>query len=280
MENLHYIIYAVLFLITLSLSIGLYKKNKETEKLKNQLKHFKGDSDEDLYSRGKFSELGLMSAGITHEISNPLSIILGRITQLQRIEIKPEKQEDIKKGLDQIKSNAERISRIIQSVREYIYRNDEESEEFISLREILNNVLVFYGQRLKNHGIELRLKNIDGVYISGHKGQFEQAILNLISNSFDAIDHLDEKWIEISVNKTIDNIQIYVKDSGHGIPAEVRSRMLDPFFTTKKSKGSGLGLSLVRGIAQKHGGDLKYIEDEHTTFMLQLPQANSVHYHH
>jgi signal transduction histidine kinase len=71
-----------------------------------------------------------------------------------------------------------------------------------------------------------------------------------------------------------------IKDSGHGIPSDVRSKMLDPFFTTKTNKGSGLGLSLVRGIAQKHGGDLKYIEDVNTTFMLELPQASSAQYHH
>lgn len=181
--------------------------------------------------------------------------------------------------MNQIKSNAERIASIIESVRGYIYRNDDQIEDFISLKDIIDNVLVFYGQRLKNHGIELRLKSIEKTYITGHKGQFEQAMLNMISNSFDAIDQLEEKWIEISAVKTEKTIQIFIKDSGHGIPVEVRGKMLDPFFTTKKNKGSGLGLTLVKGIARKHGGDLKYVENKNTTFMLELPQSSSMHYH-
>jgi signal transduction histidine kinase len=280
MENYQIITFAFFLLLASALLFALYKKTNEVKSLKEQFKGFKGSTEDELFHRGKFSELGLMFAGITHEISNPLSIIIGRITQLLRIDPSPDKKAEIEKGLQQIKSNAERIGAIIQNVRDYIYRNDERSEEYISLQEIINNVLVFYGQRLKNHGIELRLKDIDRVYVSGHKGQFEQAMLNLVSNSFDAIDNLNEKWIEISATKDGDNVQIFITDSGRGIPAEVRSRMLDPFYTTKKNKGSGLGLSLVRWIAEKHGGDLKYVEGEHTTFMLQLPEANSMQYHH
>ncbi|MCM2349438.1 MAG: HAMP domain-containing histidine kinase [Bacteriovoracaceae bacterium] len=280
MENYQIIIYAVSFIIISFLGIGLVRKTNEAKNLKEQLKIIRGQSDDELFGRGKFTELGLMSAGITHEISNPLTVILGHVTRLSRMDLNDKNKPDIKKSLDQIKKNAERISSIIQSVREYIYRNDEETEEYISLTEIIHAVLVFYGQRLKNHGIEFRLKNVDKIYISGHKGQFEQALLNLISNAFDAVDNLDEKWIEVSAIKTNDNVQIYVRDSGQGIPSEIQSKMLNPFYTTKKNKGSGLGLSLVKAIAQKHGGDLKFVEDEHTTFMLELPQASSYQYHH
>jgi C4-dicarboxylate-specific signal transduction histidine kinase len=280
MENYQTIIFSFFILLTGILIFALFKRTNEIKALKSQLKGFKGSSEDELLSRGKFSELGLMSAGITHEISNPLSIILGRITQLLRIDPSPGKKAELEKGLMQIKTNAERIGTIIESVREYIYRNDEQKEDFISLKELINNVLVFFGQRLKNHGVDLRFKDIEKVYVSGHKGQFEQALLNLITNSFDAIDDKKEKWIEISAVKHEDKVQILVKDSGHGIAEEVRSKMLEPFYTTKKNKGSGLGLSLVKGIAEKHGGDLKYVEGEHTTFMLELPQASSMQYQH
>lgn len=280
METNQIIIYAVSFILMTSLAVGLLRKIKEARSLREQLKIVRGQSDDELFGRGKFTELGLMSAGITHEISNPLTVILGRVTKLSKMDISPKNKQDIVQGLDQIKTNAERIATIVQSVRKYIYRNDEETDVFISLTEIINDVLVFYGQRLKNHGIELRLKNVEKIYVSGHKGQFEQALLNLISNSFDAIDKLDEKWIEISAKKLNENVQIYVTDSGFGIPAEIQGKMLNPFFTTKTHKGSGLGLSLARGIAQKHGGDLRYVENEHTTFMLELPMASSSQYHH
>lgn len=280
MEKSQIILMSILAATTLILTYLLIRERKRSKKLTKQLESIRGISEDEMYGRGKFSQLGLMSAGITHEISNPLSIILGRITPLMRKDFVPENKAEFEKGLQQIKSNAERIATIIRSVREYIYRNEDVSEDFIPLKEIMNNVLVFYGQRLKNHDIELRLKNIDNVYVSGHLGQYEQAILNLVSNSFDAIYKLDEKWIEISANRSGEQVQIYLKDSGHGIPAEIRGHMLEPFYTTKKGKGTGLGLSLVKGIAQKHGGDLRYIEDPHTTFVLELPQASSMQYHH
>ncbi len=280
MENYQTIIFTFFILLTGTLIFALYKRTNELKALRSQLKGFKGSSEDELFNRGKFSELGLLSAGITHEISNPLSIIIGRITQLLKIELAADKKAEVEKGLLQIKTNAERIGTIIQSVREYIYRNDEQTEDFISLKEMINNVLVFFGQRLKNHGVELRFKDIEQVYVSGHKGQFEQALLNLVTNSFDAIDNQKEKWIEISAIKSEDKVQIVVRDSGHGIAEEVRSKMLEPFYTTKKNKGSGLGLALVKGIAEKHGGHLKYVEGEHTTFMLELPQANSMQYQH
>lgn len=276
METLSFIIIFVLTSTTL-LYVFKYRNEKKARlALSREVKTVEGETDDEFFNRSKFSELGLMSAGITHEISNPLSVIMGRCQQLRKRKFS---QEDLEKGLAQIQSNAERISKTIQSVREYIYRNEAQEDEFIALKEIVDNVLVFYGQRLKNHGIDLRMKNLEKIYISGHKGQYEQALLNLVSNAFDAVDKLPEKWIEISARKEGDKVQIFVEDSGGGIPTEVRERIFDPFFTTKKGKGSGLGLSLVKGVANKHGGDFKYVEAPHTTFMLELPKSSSTSYH-
>lgn len=239
------------------------------------MKDVMGNSDDEMYGRGKFSELGLMSAGITHEISNPLSIISGRVTQLMRTT----DPEELKRGLAQIEHNADRIAKIIQGVREYIYRNDNNEEDFVSLKEIVDDVMMFCSERIKNHGIRMEIKNIDRIYLRGNKGQYEQAILNLISNAFDAVDNLEEKWIELSAKRINDHVQIFIRDSGQGIPLEIRERMLEPFFSTKKEKGSGLGLSLVRGIAQKSGGDFKYVVSSNTTFLLELPEASAASYH-
>lgn len=280
MENLLHLVIIALSLTTLTLFVILRNNRREVRILKEKVTQFEGQSQEDLYGKGKFSALGTLSAGITHEISSPLTVILGRVTKLKRTKFSELKQEDYEKGLEQIDKQAERISTIIQSIREYIYRDEKSVEDVISLKEIIDNVLVFYGQRLKNHGIELRLKDIDTIYVSGHKGQYEQAILNLISNSFDAIDELPEKWIEITALKSDDGVQIIIRDSGTGISADIQKKMLEPFYSTKKEKGTGLGLTLVKGIAERHGGDLRYQEAQHTTFILELPIASSIHYHH
>jgi C4-dicarboxylate-specific signal transduction histidine kinase len=282
MENFIEIsLFSILTLLTIFLAISLKKEKKRAQSFSNQLGDIKGQTDDEMYGRGKFSELGLMTAGITHELSNPLSIILGRVTQLLRKQDRSEvKDPDLKKGLEQISNHAERMASIIRNLREYIYRKEDNADDFIPVKEIINDVLMFCGQRIKNHGIELRLKDLDNVFVTGHKGQFEQAILNLINNSFDAVDGLEEKWIEISAVQSDDNVDIILQDSGSGIPVEISKRMLEPFYTTKKGKGTGLGLPLVKGIAEKHGGDLKYVENaSHTTFVLSLPRSTSSAYH-
>lgn len=278
MEIYQIIILLAFTSLTTGLTVSLMSEKKRSRNLSRQLNELNSQSEEDVYARGKLSELGLMSAGIAHEISNPLSVILGKTEQMLKGD-RIANRENVVNGINQIKVNAERIANVIQSMREYIYRNDDAVEDFIPLKDIVDNVLVFCGQRLKSHGIELKIVDFDKVYVSGHKGQYEQAILNLINNSFDAIDDLKEKkWIEISAVKTSDTVQIFFKDSGLGIPVEVRSKMLEPFFSTKKGKGTGLGLPLVKGIAQKHGGNLTYVDAPNTTFLLVLPQASALQY--
>lgn len=233
------------------------------------------DRNEKLLSQSKYSELGMMSAGIAHEINNPLAVIQARTTQLLRIYRNPEKQKDLADGLQQILYTSERINRTIQGVREFVHQDDKGPLLEITLKNLFDDVLAFTGQRMKNHGVNLRFYGLENYSVVGNKIQLEQIILNLLNNSFDAIEFLPDKWIEVSAHPHNEMIRIYFKDSGHGIPADIASRIMDPFFTTKDiGKGTGLGLALARGIAQKHGGSLQYLSDcAHTTFMLELPQT-------
>lgn len=280
MDTSQILVLIILSSVICGLAVTLLQEKKKSKILQRQLDSLGAQTDDEIYGKGKFSELGLLSAGITHEISSPLTIILTRTTKLLRSDLSKISPEDLERGIEQIKTNSERIAKIVESVREYIYRNEENVEDFISLQEIMDNVLVFYGQRLKNHGIELRMKNTEKVFIKGEKGRYEQAFLNLMSNSFDAIDQLPEKWIEISAKQSLDNVQIFFRDSGSGIPIDVQEKMLDPFYSTKKGKGMGLGLTLVKEIAQKNGGDFQYLADQNTTFLLELPRATAENYHY
>lgn len=260
------------------LMLGLYIFFRESH-LKKKLKDLEErllQQDTNLEGKAKFSELGLMSAGITHEINNPLTIIQAKVTYLLRIYRNPGAEKELAAGLQQILYTSERIARTIQGVRDFIYQGDENYEEKIQVKDIISNVLVFCGQRLKNHNIELRLIGMRDVSIKGHRVQLEQAFLNLINNAFDAVDNLDEKWIEISALETRHSVEIYFKDSGHGIPDKIKDKIMEPFYTTKGSKGTGLGLALVQGIAQKHNGSLSYIpKTENTTFLLEIPKSGA-----
>ena len=233
------------------------------------------ERSEKFLGQSKFSELGMMSAGIAHEINNPLAVIQARTSQLLRIYKDTSKQKEIGEGLQQILFTSERINKTIQGVREFVHQDESSPPVEVTLKDLFEDVLAFCGQRMKNHGVNLRLYGLENFSVVGHKIQLEQVILNLLNNSFDAIEFLPDKWIEVSGHQKDGKIQLYFKDSGHGIPPEIASRIMEPFFSTKEiGKGTGLGLSLARGIVEKHRGSLEYLSDRpHTTFLLELPKA-------
>lgn len=233
------------------------------------------ERSEKFLGQSKFSELGMMSAGIAHEINNPLAVIQARTTQLLRIYRKPDRQKDLADGLQQILYTSERINKTIQGVREFVHHDENGPAQEIILKDLIDDVLAFCGQRMKNHGVNLRFYGLEDRTVVGNKIQLEQIILNLLNNSFDAIEFHSDKWIEVSCHEKNSRVQLFFKDSGQGIPKEISSRMMEPFFSTKDiGKGTGLGLALAQGIAEKHGGSLQYMDDcPHTTFKLELPRS-------
>jgi signal transduction histidine kinase len=255
--------------MNMATSMDLLKKSYETA-IDGRIK----ERDEKLLGNSKYSELGMMSAGIAHEINNPLAVIQARTTQLLRIYKDPNKQSELAEGLSQILYTSERINRTIQGVREFVHQDEKGPATEIRLKDLVEDVLAFCGQRMKNHGVSLRVYGLEDLSVVGNKIQLEQIILNLLNNSFDAIEYLGDKWIELTAQKTGDKTRIFVKDSGPGIPAEIADKIMEPFFSTKDiGKGTGLGLALAKGIAEKHGGVLNYVPSAaHTTFMLELPQ--------
>lgn len=259
-----------------AVSLGHYfeiMKDKEEKNFKGLLKA----RNDQLLGQSKYSELGMMSAGIAHEINNPLAIIQAKTTQLLRIHTNPERQKELTEGLEQILYTSERINRTIQGVRDFVHQDERMVREEFSIKTLVDDVMAFCSQRMKNHGVNLRFYGLEKFMLRGNKIQLEQVLLNLLNNSFDAIEYLPDKWIELSVHETDHTLQMYFKDSGSGIPPEVAIRIMEPFYTTKNiGKGTGLGLALARGIVEKHGGALAYVSNtRHTTFVLELPKIDS-----
>lgn len=226
----------------------------------------------------KMASLGEMAGSIAHEINNPLAIIQGAAQKLQiRLRQEELNREDLKHTVHMILKTAERIARIIRSLR-FVAR-DGSTDPFVntSIRSIVEETLALCESRLKNENVCLDASAVpQELYCVCRGVQISQVLINLINNAVDAIRDLPEKWIRIEANLEGGMIRLAVTDSGPGIPKELADKIMKPFFTTKGvGKGTGLGLSISRGIAHAHGGDLELDEAfPHTRFVLVLPQAH------
>jgi len=132
-------------------------------------------------------------------------------------------------------------------------------------------------QRFRDHSVNLVLPEIDpALLVACREVQIEQVLLNLLQNAFDAVmEQTGEKWIRLDVAIYGRSAVVSVTDSGPGIPAEIKERVMEPFFTTKGvGKGTGLGLSISQTIIAEHGGSLELTEKSaHTCFSFALPLA-------
>lgn len=137
-----------------------------------------------------------------------------------------------------------------------------------------------YQKRFESHQTNLTFvcHSQEELFVTGYAAQLSQVILNLLSNTFDAIQTFDSRWVRVDVKFDVLKIYIYVVDSGKGIAADLSSKIFDPFFTTKAvGEGTGLGLSISKGIVENHGGVVYLNSDlDHTMFVVELPRTDSI----
>jgi len=134
-------------------------------------------------------------------------------------------------------------------------------------------------ERFKYHSINLLLPKIDpALMVSCRDVQIEQVLFNLLQNAFDAIvDVPGDRWIRLAVTLDEDSAVFSIIDSGPGVPLELKTKIMEPFFTTKEaSKGTGLGLSISQLIVEEHGGELTLTDEAgHPCFSFRIPLAHS-----
>lgn len=227
-----------------------------------------------LVASAKFSALGEMAGGIAHEINNPLTIIRCKASQMKDA-LEQENVDPARLSLElaKIETTVDRIARVIRGLRAFARDSENDPMSRTPLSTIVSDALDLCGQRLKSRGVTLRMGTLPAVEVECRATQISQILVNLLNNSFDAIDSRPERWIGIEGSVSGNLARISITDSGPGINPEIRAKIMHPFFTTKPvGKGTGLGLSISRGIAEQHGGTLEY-DGSHpnTRFVLNLP---------
>jgi signal transduction histidine kinase len=224
----------------------------------------------------KLASLGLLAAGVAHEIRNPLTAIKAWLF-LQQKHLLPGTPEHT--DTEVIAGEVSRLERIVKDVL-LLARPSDPHLAAVPADESLRQVQVLLKPQLEKANIRLTLQDSVSVLIRIDSQQIQQVLINLIQNAADSIGHDGE----VSLRARLDNkrladrisevVILEVADTGKGITPDVEKRLFDPFFTTKDT-GAGLGLSIAARIVEKHGGALQYQTQPNrgTTFGVVLPRT-------
>ena len=295
--------------ITLLLLVLVYRTNKANKDARLRLAAQKEElqttldkltqAQNQLIQSEKMASLGVLVAGIAHEINNPVNFISTGITGLKGsmediskvLEEYREKYRDLpentelrkledeldisyllkanEKMFTNIRSGIDRTVSIIKSLKIFSHENDK--KEIVNIHENINLALtILYNQYKYNVEIKKEYGNVPA--IECYPGKMNQVFVNLLTNAVQAIK--EKGTIEIKTWFKDDFLTIVIKDNGSGIPVEIQNRIFDPFFTTKEvGKGTGMGLSLVYNIIQNHRGEivLNSEEGKYSEFIIKLP---------
>ncbi len=227
-------------------------------------------TQEQLVHTERLAALGQLSASLAHEINNPLGIIKNYLTILCR---SLKEKDDRKEYIRHIKSEVNRISKIIKQLFEF-HRPKREKPGKVDLFSLLNEVLSLVEEQFSQKEISI-IRNFPKRVspITAFPDQLKQVFLNLLMNSKDFMPGGGTIYVSLSDRK--DSTEIEFADTGCGIPRENLNKVFDPFFTTKShDKGLGLGLWICYGIIAKHGGTMsvKNREEDGVSFVISLPR--------
>jgi len=231
-----------------------------------------------LFQAEKMASLGVLTAGIAHEINNPLNYMLGGLTGLENFFNEEAIQnENTDLFLKSIRTGIERVSAIVSGLNQ-MSRDNATYQENCDLHEIIGNCLMILSNELK-YRIEVKEKYADPpIIIPGNVGKLHQVFLNILMNASQSIANEGEIIIRTSNND--DKVITEITDNGCGIEEANLEKITEPFFTTKDpGKGTGLGLSISYNIIKEHNGKLHFnsVPGKGTTVTIELPSNNKSH---
>ncbi len=234
-------------------NLSLRNEIKEREEAELRLKKAQAD----LVQAGKLSALGEMSAGISHELNQPLMAIQN-FAENAEVFLARGKVDVAGSNLNRISDLARRMGRIIKNLRAFS-RQESEPISDVDLCAVVEAALVVGESRLQQGQVTIDWKRPDRpVIVRGGEVRLQQVVLNLVTNAADAMEGQENKQIIISLSQQADKVFLAVKDSGPGL--DDPEKIFDPFYTTKavgRAEGMGLGLSISYGLVQSFGGQIR-----------------------
>jgi signal transduction histidine kinase len=227
----------------------------------------------------RMATIGEISANIAHDLSNPLSVVL---YYLGKFKTNWEKADFVFNPgealpvLEKIKKSAVRMDKVITSVKMLARQADDTDFRIVTLRQIIDESLFFIDIKLRKSAVTL---NVDlpekDLHVRCNQTLISQVIVNLVSNSIDAIEKLDDRWLHITARELDQDLEICLTDSGPGIPEELRKNLFHVSVTTKETgKGTGLGLMMVKQIVDRHSGTIAVEDFKNTRFVIRLPKVD------
>ncbi|HYG23914.1 MAG TPA: ATP-binding protein [Verrucomicrobiae bacterium] len=225
----------------------------------------------------KLASLGVLAAGIAHEIRNPLTAIKVRLFTLKSShQAGTSEHED----LEVIRNEIDRLERIVSEFLQFA-RPAEPNLEVVSIEKLLRETLQLLESELRRRSVEIRLVPIEGGWVKADADKIKQVLINLVQNGAESIEHGGIVTLAARTDSRVLGgafkpvAIIEVSDNGSGIAPETQKRLFDPFFTTKE-EGTGLGLAIAARIVEKHGGVIEYetAPNRGTTFSIILPLAH------
>ncbi len=227
-----------------------------------------------LLQADRLAAIGVLAAGVGHEINNPLTYVVGNLDFA--LDTTPH-GEELRDVLSEARDGALKIAEIVKSLRLFS-RNDPSEQSDVRLEEVLEGSIRIAENHIRHHGHLVRSYSATPLVVVS-ESRLAQVSLNLLTNAAQAIVATDREHAEIRVSTGLDSrgrVFFSVADNGPGIPPELMDRIFDPFFTTKPvGAGTGIGLSVCLGIVQSMGGEIAVTSVPYvrTEFIVSLPLA-------
>jgi signal transduction histidine kinase len=260
---------ALLFIFGVALSVEVYRDLIAPLRVKLVESQALAERSE------KLASLGLLAAGVAHEIRTPLTAIKAALyIQKKKFQAGTAEYENV----DVVEREILRLERIVNNFIKFA-RPSEPETAVLDVDDLLLELQNFFTPQLVDANIQLIMEILAPMQIRADAAQIKQVLINLVQNAADSIGRdgkitlrarPDQKRLG---SREVPVVALEVSDTGKGIPPEVEKRLFDPFFTTKEN-GSGLGLSIAAQIVRKHGGELQYqtLVNRGTTFGIILPR--------